>query len=112
MHLIKDMDPRGKLVAYFDICDGCAVQYRCSQVLHSLALLAKSKGIRVYEVIIAPGHGKSRIDTAVRRFGQVDGEMDGNDVEEEDDKEEDDSDNSQVDSIEADEDTSEEVERK
>ena len=65
--MIKEMDPREKLVAYFDICDGCGVQYRFSQVLHSLALLAKSKGIKVYRVIMAPGHGKFTINSEVGR---------------------------------------------
>ena len=47
-----------------------------------------------------------------QQFSRADGELDGDDVEEKDDGEEDDGDNSQIDSIEADEDTSEEVERK
>ena len=65
MHVIEDMDPSGKLVAYFGICDGCNVQYICSQVLNLLFLLSKSKWINVYQVIMAPGHCKSRIDAEV-----------------------------------------------
>ena len=45
-----------------------------------------------------------------QQFSRVDGELDGNDVEEEDDKEEDDGDSSQSDGIEANQDTSEEDE--
>jgi hypothetical protein len=40
-HLINDIDTRGempreKLSDVFEITDGCAVQYRCGIVLHSL----------------------------------------------------------------------------
>ena len=50
------------LNAIYDIVDGCAVQYRCGTVLHSLAHLAKARNICYTRCIQAPGHGKAEVD--------------------------------------------------
>ena len=54
--------PRQVLEQVYDIVDGCAVQYHCSTVLFSLALLAMHRGIRITRCVQATGHGKAEID--------------------------------------------------
>ena len=66
-YALNDIDIRGEmpseeLKAVFSIVDGCAVQYRCGTVLHSLAHLAMSKNIVYTRCIQAPGHGKAEVD--------------------------------------------------
>ena len=54
--------PSEELKAVFSIVDGCAVQYHCGTVLHSLAHLTMSKNIVFTRCIQAPSHGKAEVD--------------------------------------------------
>ena len=66
-HLLNDLDNRGELprellYSIYEIVDGCAVQYRCGQVLYFLSQIALSRRARFVRCVQAPGHGKEEVD--------------------------------------------------
>ena len=61
------LDERGEmpmedLKHIFSIVDGCAVQYHCGTVMHSLAHLAKSRSVIYTRCIQAPSHKNAEVD--------------------------------------------------
>jgi len=50
------------LESIYEIVDGCAVQYRCGQVLYFISQIALSLGVRLVRCVQAPGHGKEEVD--------------------------------------------------
>ena len=66
-HLLNDLDNRGELprellYSIYEIVDGCAVQYRCGQVLYFLSQIALSWRACFVRCVQAPGHGKEEVD--------------------------------------------------
>ena len=66
-HLLNYLDNRGELPrelldSIYEIVEGCAVQYRCRQVLYFLSQIALSRRAHFVRCVQAPGHGKEEVD--------------------------------------------------
>ena len=72
LHALRDLNEgeelsMDKLEAIFDIVDGSSVQYRCGQVLHSMAHIARLCRTKWYRIVQCPGHGKCVVDSECGR---------------------------------------------
>jgi hypothetical protein len=63
--LLDLLKSQGKFIqscTLYDETDGCAKQYRCSNAIYLLSVLASKYGITINRAIGAPGHGKDDVD--------------------------------------------------